>query len=193
MPVVTTDWSTPYAELISGVIKACPDHLVGALLIPGPYGLQEPRKNYPEYWHWPEFQAGHPAGLLAILEDPSYATAPYGFHHQLWCGVFAPPDQPYNITFFCVQLHGPSLRAVLQTMQLTSARLYPSAFDLYELFEDINLVNHHRQKQADGGWLSRIEVNHDLPALERVFQRLLLLDAREMFVRHLRGLQGESS
>ena len=192
MPVITTDWSSPQAEPVTSVIAACPEHLMGAILIPGAYGLKSPRKRYPEYWHWPLFQEGAPAAFLTLLQNINYPAGQYGFHEQLWCGVLAPPNQPYDLTFLCAQLRHESLQQVVEAMIPTSARLYASPFDLYELLEELDLVAQHGLHPDDGGWLSRLAINHDLGTLERVFQRLLLLDARTIFIRHLRGLQAVS-
>ena len=191
MSVITADWSSPQAEPVTSVIAACPEHLMGAILIPGAYGLKSPGKRYPEYWHWPLFQDGAPAAFLTLLQNGDYPAAAYGFHEQLWCGVLAPPDQPYDITFLCTQLRHDSLQQVVEAMIPTQARLYASPFDLYELLDELGLA-HHGLHPDDGGWLSPLAINHDRSALESVFQRLLLVDARAMFIRHLRGLQAVS-
>ena len=188
MVVIAADWSSPQAEPVSSLIAACPEHLIGAILIPGAYGLKARGKRYPEYWQWPVFQEGAPAAFLTLLQNGDYPPEAFGFHEQLWCGVWAPPDRPYDVTFLCAQLQHESLQQVVEAMIPTPARLYASPFDLYELLDELGLGAHHSLHPDDGGWLSPLAINHDRLSLERVFQRLLLVDARAMFIRHLRRL-----
>lgn len=189
MTVINTDWSSHHEELIKSYIHACSDHLIGDILIPGPYGLKDPHKLYLEHWHYPEFQEGAPVAFLKMLRNIKYPADRYGFHEQLWCGVLAPPDKPYEVTFLCTQLQHQSLRDVVEAMIPSRAKLYSSAFDLYELFEELGLTDRHRRQSEHGEWLSYAEVNADLSALERVFQNLLYSEFSDMLIDYLQHLK----
>ncbi|MEL6326405.1 MAG: hypothetical protein AAFQ61_05810 [Cyanobacteria bacterium J06626_23] len=170
----TTQVSHP--ELLCHYLRVCPDHLAGALLIPGLQGCRETTKLYPEYWHWPTFGDGDPAAFLKLLCDVRYPPERYGFHAQLWCGLFAPPSKPYDLTVLCAALQGDSLQQVIEAMVLTPAKLYPSTFDLHELLEDLGL------KSASE------TIRVDTATLERVCHHLLQDECRHLLTDHLQRL-----
>ncbi|MEM8569127.1 MAG: hypothetical protein AAGF85_21910, partial [Bacteroidota bacterium] len=136
-----------------------------------------------------EFQDGNPAAFFKMLKNIKYPAERYGFHEQLWCGVFAPPDKPYDITFFCTQLYHHSLAQVIEAMIPTPAKLYPSPFDLYELFEELNLSERHQRQSERGEWLAHTEVNADRSALEKVLHHLLYGESSSMLVNYLQRLK----
>ncbi|MEM1281594.1 MAG: hypothetical protein AAGG53_16580 [Cyanobacteria bacterium P01_H01_bin.152] len=135
--MLTTARPILHPELLCHYLKVCPHHLAGAILIPGFQGYKEATKLYPEYWQWSAFHTGKPTAFLQLLQD--YPSEHYGFHDQLWCGVFAPPAKPYDVTVLYSALQGHPLQQVIAAMMRTDAKLYPSAFDLRELLEDLNL------------------------------------------------------
>lgn len=135
------DWRNPQ-DLAELYLAAHANYLVGAILIPGRYGLKDPNKGYPEYWHWPEYKDGNPAGFLEILNDSRWPKHQYGFHEQLWCGVFAQPDKSDELNFLCTQLEAHTIKPVIEAMLPTCAEIYASPFDLYDLFEEMDMPQH---------------------------------------------------
>ncbi len=176
MTVLTTTPAS-HPELLCRYLAACPDHLAGAILIPGPAGYRDTTKLYPEYWHWQAFGDGDPAAFLRMLRDIHYPPERYGFHAQLWCGVFAPPSKPYDLTVLSAALQGESLQPVIEAMVPTPAKLYPSAFDLRELREDLDLKATSATVPTDTGFL------------ERVVRHLLQGECRHLLPDHLQRLQ----
>ncbi|MEL6326084.1 MAG: hypothetical protein AAFQ61_04160 [Cyanobacteria bacterium J06626_23] len=176
MPVLT---ATPasHPDLLCHYLAACPDHCAGAILIPGPNGYRDTTQQYPEYWHWQAFQTGDPAAFLRMLRDSQHPPERYGFHAQLWCGLFAPPSKPYDLTVLSAALQGESLQQVITAMVPTPAKLYPSAFDLRELREDLDL------KAASA------TVPTNTSFLERVVRHLLQGECRTLLTDHLQRLQ----
>ena len=174
---VLTITQVSYPELLCHYLRICPDHLAGAILIPGPAGYRDTTQLYPEYWHWQAFQTGEPAAFLQLLRDIQYPPERYGFHAQLWCGVMAPPSKPYDLTVLSAALQGESLQQVIAALVPTPAKLYPSAFDLRELREDLDL------KTASGA------VPTDAGFLERVVRHLLQGECRHLMPDHLQRLK----
>lgn len=178
---VLTITQVSHPELLCHYLRVCPNHLAGALLIPGPAGYRDTTKLYLEYWHWQAFGDGDPAAFLQMLRDSQYPPERYGFHAQLWCGVMAPPSKPYDLTVLSAPLHGDSLQQVIEAMVPTPAKLYPSAFDLRELREDLDLKAASATVPTDAGFL------------ERVVRHLLQDQCRTLLPDYLQRLQHASA
>ncbi|MEO1095982.1 MAG: hypothetical protein AAFX01_13895 [Cyanobacteria bacterium J06638_28] len=177
MTMLTSAQQVLHPELLCHYLKVCPHHLAGAILIPGPQGYKEATKLYPEYWQWSAFHAGKPTAFLQLLQD--YPSERYGFHDQLWCGVFAPPAKPYDVTVLYSALHGQSLPQVIAAMMLSHAKLYPSTFDLRELLEDLNLDGQAAPEA--------IPTNGDI--LQQVCSHLLQGECRQLLIDNLNRIE----
>lgn len=176
--IILDDWTHPQGLPLL-YLTTYSAHLVGAILIPGRYGLKDPAKSYPEYSHWPEYEDGTPADFLKLLDDPKYPKDKYGFHEQLWCGVFS--NLQASPTFVCGQLEADTIKPVVEAMTTTCTKLYASPFDLYDLFEEIAVTQYwgprHQWRQP----------NKD--ALEQVLRYLLANYFRDLQFQAL-SLQG---
>ena len=164
--IIVDDWAHPKGLPLL-YLTSYSAQLVGAILIPGRYGLKDSAKEYPDYWDWEEFQEGKPAGFLEILNDSQWPNQQYGFHEQLWCGVFSSPQEP--LTFVCGQLNTHTFESVLKAMP-ADAEIYASPFDLYDLFEDMEFPKYLNQRHE---WQDPALVNQDIVALERMLEYLI--------------------
>ena len=171
--LIVDDWTHPQGLPLL-YLTTYSKHLVGAILIPGRYGLKNPAKKYPEYWHWEEFQEGKPATLLSLLNDPKYPKEQYGFHEQLWCGVFSSPQEPLSL--ICGQLDAHTFQPVLKAMP-ACAEICPSPFDLYDLFEEMKFTKYLNKRHE---WQNPTQVNQDAAALEQMLKYLLFNYFRDL-------------
>lgn len=174
---IIDDWAYPKGLPIL-YIRANPSHLAGVILVPGSYGLKDPAKNYPDYGSWEEFKDGEPQAFLHLLETVKDSS--YIFYEQLWCGIFIVPERPYDLNFVCVQLRYESLIETIGVMaSSTQAKVYPSPFDLYEIFEELGEIR-HPLKAGTYEWQFPRRVNRDREGIEKALEYMVFRHCWDM-------------